>query len=259
MNVHDIPAPNVRRKADAWMPFFVGDYLSATSRLTTEQHGAYLLIILDYWKNGPPPDDDAVLAQIARLAPAAWKRARAALCGFFDIVDGQWIQKRVEHERERAANITGERSKAGKAGAAKRWSKRSKPIANAMQLPLANAQQNDAPSPSPSSTNVELNASPDGEVSSGTTPLTPKEVVDAWQERMVPQGFPAIRKMTATRERQLKARLKDSTLQDWQDAMDALERSAFCRGENDRGWRADFDFLLQPKSFTKLLEGAYDH
>jgi hypothetical protein len=41
--------------------------------------------------------------------------------------------------------------------------------------------------------------------------------------------------------------------------MDALERSAFCRGENDRGWRADFDFLLQPKSFTKLLEGAYDH
>jgi hypothetical protein len=48
-------------------------------------------------------------------------------------------------------------------------------------------------------------------------------------------------------------------LEEWQRAMDALERSAFCRGENDRGWRADFDFLLQPKSFTKLLEGAYDH
>jgi hypothetical protein len=65
--------------------------------------------------------------------------------------------------------------------------------------------------------------------------------------------------MTGQRERQLNARLKDSTLDEWTRVFDALERSAFCRGENDRGWRADFDFLLQPKSFTKLLEGAYDH
>jgi hypothetical protein len=90
-------------------------------------------------------------------------------------------------------------------------------------------------------------------------PLTKSEILDAWHERMVPLGFPAVAKMTGQRERQLAARLKDSTLEEWQRAMDALERSAFCRGENDRGWRADFDFLLQPKSFTKLLEGAYDH
>jgi hypothetical protein len=90
-------------------------------------------------------------------------------------------------------------------------------------------------------------------------PLTKKEILDAWQERMVPLGFPAVAKMTGDRERKLRARLKDSTLEEWQRAMDALERSAFCRGENDRGWRADFDFLLQPKSFTGLLEGKYDH
>jgi hypothetical protein len=90
-------------------------------------------------------------------------------------------------------------------------------------------------------------------------PLTKSEIIEAWQVRMVPQGFPAIRKMTGQRERQLQARLRDSTLDEWMQAMAALERSAFCRGENDRGWRADFDFLLQPKSFTKLLEGAYDH
>jgi hypothetical protein len=90
-------------------------------------------------------------------------------------------------------------------------------------------------------------------------PLTKHEVIEAWRQRMVPLGFPDIRKMTAQRERMLRSRLKDSTLDEWQRAMDALERSAFCRGENDRGWRADFDFLLQPKSFTKLLEGAYDH
>lgn len=90
-------------------------------------------------------------------------------------------------------------------------------------------------------------------------PLTRNEIMEAWKVRMVPQGFPPIRKMTAQRTRQLDARIRDSTFDEWQDAMAALERSAFCRGENDRGWRADFDFLLQPKSFTKLLEGAYDH
>ena len=90
-------------------------------------------------------------------------------------------------------------------------------------------------------------------------PLTKEEILEAWRTRMVPLGFPAVAKMTATREKQLRARLRDSTIEEWQRAMDALERSAFCRGENDRGWRADFDFLLQPKSFTKLLEGAYDH
>jgi uncharacterized protein YdaU (DUF1376 family) len=247
------------------MPFFVGDYLSATGRLTTEQHGAYLLILLDYWKNGPPPADDAVLAQIARLSPAAWKKAKPALIGFFDVRDGQLIQKRVERERDRAAEITEERSKAGKAGAEKRWQghtqKNGKRIANAIDLPLANGKQIDGPSPSPSSSSEELITSSDEDVSAEPTagPLTKREVIDAWQTRMVPLGFPAIAKMTGDRERKLNARLKDSTIEEWQRAMDALERSSFCRGENDRGWRANFDFLLQPKTFTKLLEGAYDH
>jgi len=37
-----------------------------------------------------------------------------------------------------------------------------------------------------------------------------------------------------------------------------MAASAFCRGENDRGWRADLDFLCQPKSFNGLIEGKYD-
>lgn len=250
-------------KSDTWMPFFVGDYLSATGRLTTEQHGAYLLILLDYWKNGPPPNDDAVLAAIARLSPAAWRKAKSALIGFFDVSDGVLVQNRVEKERARASKVTEERKEAGKAGAAKRWhtakQTNGKRIANAIDLPMANGQQNDAPSPSQgsnepiASTDVDVSAEPT------TKPLTKREVMEAWEDRLVPLGFPRIAKMTGDRERKLNARLKDSTLEEWQRAMDALERSKFCQGENDRGWWADFDFLVSPKSFTKLLEGAYDH
>lgn len=251
-------------RSDTWMPFYVGDYLSATGRLTTEQHGAYLLILLDYWKNGPPPNDDNVLAALARMSPSAWRKAKPSLIGFFEITDGLLIQKRVERERGKAADITEERSKAGKAGAAKRWGKPkqtdSKPIANAIDLPLTNGRQIDAPSQSHTCSSEQvISSNEDSSAEPTDKPLSVDEIVEAWNERMVPQGFAAVRRITPTRRTQIKARLRENTLDDWQRAFGAIERSSFLRGDNDRGWRADFDFLLQPKSFTKLIEGAYDH
>jgi hypothetical protein len=111
--------------------------------------------------------------------------------------------------------------------------------------------------PTPQKITPPISPNPE-DLSVGTDPpLTADEVVEAWNTRMVPQGFPAVRRLTGHRQRQLAARLRENTIDDWRDAMSALEKSRFCKGDNDRGWRADFDFLLQPKSFTKLLEGAY--
>jgi uncharacterized protein YdaU (DUF1376 family) len=70
-----------------WVPIYIADYLADTCRLTTEQHGAYLLLIFDYWRNGALPDDDAVLAQVCRLTPDAWSMHRALLRGFFTKAD----------------------------------------------------------------------------------------------------------------------------------------------------------------------------
>jgi hypothetical protein len=192
------------------------------------------------------------------MSPAVWRKAKPALIGFFDIRDGKLIQNRVERERVRAAENVEKRRKAGRASAEARANKCSTDVATHAEQ---TGQQNGRPSPSPSPGSSEPIASSNEDVSAEPTvrPLTKQEVLDAWHERMVPLGFPRIAKMTGDRERKLRARLKDSTLEEWLRAFAALERSSFCRGENDRGWRADFDFLLQPKSFTKLLEGAYDH
>jgi hypothetical protein len=71
------------------------------------------------------------------------------------------------------------------------------------------------------------------------------------------RGLPLVVKLTAERRRKLLARLREHGLDDWKTAMRNLDESPHCRGENDRGWRANLDFCLQPTSFVKLLEGAY--
>jgi uncharacterized protein YdaU (DUF1376 family) len=145
-------------RSDTWMPFYVGDYLAATTRLSTEQHGAYMLLLIDYWRNGPPPDDNAVLTQITKLSPASWRKARKALIGFFEARDGLLIQKRAERERLRAADITEKRRRAGEASAKAR----------------ANGQQGCQQTGNKRSTHVGTNGQQNGRPLQSHTPLEHK-------------------------------------------------------------------------------------
>lgn len=150
-------------KTDIWMPLYVADYLADTGRLSTEQHGAYLLLIMDYWRNGAPPDNDTVLAQIARMTPDAWSNARSILQAFFEQSGGKWIHKRVEQELAAAAVNREVAQVRAKAAAEARWSK-AKQATDAQSNASSNAPSNaravleECPSPSPSSSSSSLPA-----------------------------------------------------------------------------------------------------
>ena len=126
-------------KPDTWMPLYIGDYLQDTTRLSTEQHGAYLLLIMDYWTNGPLPDDDAALAQVTRLQPAAWKKLRPAIARLFQIADGEWRHKRIDEELDKASQFIAKQKANG--------SKGGRPKKN------PNHNPDESPSPSPSQVN----------------------------------------------------------------------------------------------------------
>jgi uncharacterized protein YdaU (DUF1376 family) len=100
-----------------WMPLYVDDYMGATQRLTCEQHGAYLLLIMDYWRNGPPPDDDDVLMQIVRLDRARWRKHRPVLAKLFQIEGGEWRHKRVDAELDRGRQVIEQKREAGRRSA----------------------------------------------------------------------------------------------------------------------------------------------
>lgn len=79
------------------MPFYTDAYLADTGHLTTEAHGAYLLLLLHCWRcNGAPvADDDRLLARIVKATPRRWRILRRDLLPFFDITDGHWRQKKL--------------------------------------------------------------------------------------------------------------------------------------------------------------------
>lgn len=79
-----------------WMPIYVGDHVTETSRLALEQHGAYIRLMLDYWRSGPPPDDDAILATIVRAQLSQWRKLRPVLSAFFIIADGVWRHAQLD-------------------------------------------------------------------------------------------------------------------------------------------------------------------
>lgn len=145
-------------KADIWMPLYIGDYLADTSRLTTEQHGAYLLLMMDYWRVGPPPDDDEILQNVTRLSKFLWKKHRPVLEKLFSVKDGAWHHKRLDEEIARARAGSSAASIKARIAAEARWGKKDAPSTAPDML-----EECPSPSPSPSPTENLKTYSPTGD------------------------------------------------------------------------------------------------
>ncbi|MFK7206925.1 IS1 family transposase [Acinetobacter baumannii] len=50
-----------------WMPLYIGDLQAKFARMTAEQIGAALLLMMDFWKNGAIPHDLATVCSIMKL------------------------------------------------------------------------------------------------------------------------------------------------------------------------------------------------
>lgn len=82
--------------------------------------------------------------------------------------------------------------------------------------------------------------------------------VDRYNRLAAEIGLPIVQKLTAQRKQKLRRRLEDcGGVGGWDMALEKIRGSPFLRGDV-KDWKADFDFLLQEKSFTKLMEGGYD-
>ncbi len=109
-----------RRKSGAlpWMPVDIGDHLADHAQLTTEQHGAFFLLVMYQWRRGTIPAVPSDLAQICRCTVSVWLRRLApALLPLFERRGDVLVEPSYEFQRDKAHAISDERRDA----AFKKW------------------------------------------------------------------------------------------------------------------------------------------
>jgi len=100
-----------------YMQLYVSDYLADTAHLTAQQHGAYLLLLMNYWQKGRALDNtNDRLQYVARLSPDEWEADKDILAEFFVLEGDIWWHSRIETDLEKVreksikASANGKRS-----------------------------------------------------------------------------------------------------------------------------------------------------
>jgi uncharacterized protein YdaU (DUF1376 family) len=108
-------------KKPSHIPFFPDAYLRDTTHLTTEEHGAYFLLLMAAWGTDDCslPNDERRLAALVRMPVARWRKVAFNILEFWTIESGRIWQKRL---RKEWAYVNAKRAKAKDAVEA-RWDK----------------------------------------------------------------------------------------------------------------------------------------
>ena len=78
------------------MPMYWDAYLADTTHLTTEEHGAYLLLLAAMWRrDGSVPDNDKDNARILGLSVAKWRKTKSRLASFLIFENDSISQKNL--------------------------------------------------------------------------------------------------------------------------------------------------------------------
>lgn len=83
-----------------------------------------------------------------------------------------------------------------------------------------------------------------------------QKIVDEFNQ--VAQRLPRVMSVTDKRKREIKKRLEEHGVKALSVCFFKASQSTFLAGENDRGWIASFDWIMDAKNFVKVLEGNYD-
>lgn len=113
-----------------YIQLYIADYLADTMHLATEEHGAYLLLIFNYWQTGKAIPKKR-LQKIARVPNDRWPSVEDSLSEFFTDDGDNWVHERIERDLESVMEAQEQRARAGKASAeARKRAKQTKPERN---------------------------------------------------------------------------------------------------------------------------------
>lgn len=100
-----------------FMPINLDAYAGGTASFDAEEHGSYLLLLMEMWRSeGSLPDKPGYLARVARVSPRRWAKVWASIGSkFTPHSEGRLTNERLAQEYRKATAISEQRSTAGKA------------------------------------------------------------------------------------------------------------------------------------------------
>lgn len=122
-----------------YMQLYIADYLADTMHLPAEEHGAYLLLMFNYWQTGKPIPKNR-LAKIARLTNERWADVEPSLQEFFCDNGEEWVHLRIEEDLASVREKLTKKSAAGKASVQARRSRKEADVQTKQERNLTGVQ-----------------------------------------------------------------------------------------------------------------------
>lgn len=118
------------------LPLFTDAFIGDTMHLSAAQTGAYLMLLMAAWrsKDCKLPDDDKMLARMARMDARLWAANKDVVMAFWSQDETQkWYQRRLIDERKYVEAKREQNIRAGNASALKRNGRHSTDVINPLQ------------------------------------------------------------------------------------------------------------------------------
>lgn len=90
---------------------------------------------------------------------------------------------------------------------------------------------------------------------SNVAPVQPQTILDMFNE--ICKSYPRATKLSESRRKAIKARLKMYSIDDFKQLFEMAEGSSFLKGGNNHNWSANFDWLIKDANMAKVLDGNY--
>ena len=208
------------------MGVHVDKFIADTVHLSDDEIGKYFRILCYAWKlQAKLPNDIKRINQIPKNPNI--KKTEYLLNTYFDKTDEGYSNSAQCHEWNYAESISQKNS----INANLRWDKEK-------VMP----------------THIPNNASIEYRVKS----IEYNKISSSWNE-IIPTSH--IKEFNQTRKSLFKKRFKqyfNEDYEEWNKFLKRITNISFLWGDNDRGWKADFNWVLNENNYAKIIEGKYE-
>lgn len=270
---------------------YAGDYLRDTGHLSVTEHGAYTLLLDHYYsKRNPLPSSIDALCRLCRATTKLEQDAVKAVAEEFFALEDDGLRHNPRADREiaeweRLAQINRER---GKLGGRPKRNPGANPPGNPPGNPPANpagtrevifSQPSPAPAPTPTpepAPEPDLGVLEDSDsrqhkrrLATGRPAYRGRDFHDlvrrAYHDAL--PELPQIRDWSERRQQKLNARIAErlkagkpaDQVDYWRELFGKVAQSDFLTGRRT-DWRCPgLEWLLEPRNFAKVIEGAFDN